>query len=341
MEVTAGWETFNAALATARTELTAAAPDPETAREAEAYLMRQAAGVLSDGFLGDHFRAGGFVRAMPTRGGPNPDYQMWHAPIDASRRYRMEGWLNASERAGVGLYTVGAGGVTLLADYAAFDRASVDGKGRFSLDLAADASGPGALTLTPEHRVLLVRVLHRSPDAPPCRLKLTGGAPFPPLTPAMGTPEAALALASRNLLAGVRQFLEWSRLIDESRNRFTTPPPSIAASVQGDPDTGYYFAGYDLAPGEWLEAQIPAGVEGYWSLHAYTHWCEQLPGAGVHDLSATADSDGRIRVRIGPDVPDIFANRVDTQGRRRGVLIYRTIGESETRVPDAELRRGV
>jgi hypothetical protein len=142
-------------------------------------------------------------------------------------------------------------------------------------------------------------------------------------------------------VAGVRQFLEWSQLIGESRNRFTTPPPSIAASVQGDPDTGYYFAGYDLGPGEWLEAQIPAGVEGYWSLHAYNHWCESLPGAGVHDLSATAEADGRIRVRIGPNVPDRLSNRVDTQGRRRGVLIYRTIGESETRVPDAEVRRSL
>ena len=334
-----GWAAFDAALATARAELAAAAPDAATASEAEAYLMRTAASTLSDGFLGDHFRAGGLTRAIPTRGGPNPDYQMWHAPIDAGRRYRLEGWLNASERAGVGLYTIGAGGVTLLAGYAAFDRSNVDGKGRFSLDLSADAEGPGALTLTPEHRVLLVRLLHRAPEAPACRLKLTGGAPVPALTPAMGTSEAALALASRNVVAGVRQFLEWSRLIGESRNRFTTPPPSIAASVQGDPDTGYYFAAYDLGPGEWLEALIPEGVEGYWSLHAYNHWCESLPGAGVHDLSATAGPDGRIRVRIGPNVPEGLANRVDTQGRRRGVLIYRTLGETETRIPEAEVIR--
>lgn len=337
-EPQAGWAAFSAALATARAELAAAAPDAATAGEVEAYLMRTAASTLSDGFLGDHFRAGGLVRAIPTRGGPNPDYQMWHAPIDATRRYRLEGWLNASERAGVGLYTIGEGGVTLLAGYAAFDRSNVDGKGRFSLELAADASGPGALTLRPEHRVLLVRLLHRAPDAPACRLKLTGGSPFPPLTPAMGSSEAALALASRNVLTGVRQFLEWSRLIGESRNRFSTPPPSIAASVQGDPDTGYYFAAYDLGAGEWLETLIPAEVEGYWSLHAYTYWCESLPGAGVHDLSATAGPDGRIRVRIGPDVPEELANRVDTQGRRRGVLIYRTIGERETRIPEAEVR---
>jgi hypothetical protein len=341
MAETSSWDAFSAALATARGELAAAAPDAETAREAEAYLLRTAASTLSDGFLGDHFRAGGLARAIPTRGGPNPDYQMWHAPIDATRRYRLEGWLNASERAGVGLYTIGAGGVTLLAGYAAFDRSNVDGKGRFSLELAADASGPGGLALAPEHRVLLIRILHRAPEAPACRLKLTGGAPFPPLTPAMGDSEAALALASRNVVAGVRQFLEWSRLIDESRNRFTTPPPSIAESVQGDPDTGYYFAGYDLAPGEWLEALMPAGVPGYWSLHAYNHWCESLPGAGIHDLSAQPDADGRLRVRIGPDVPETLANRVDTLGRRRGVLIYRTLGETETRVPEAAVRRGV
>lgn len=337
--MTAGWDGFNAALAEARAELAAAAPDAATAADAEAYLMRVAASTLADGFLKEHLTEGGLSRALPTRGGPNPDYRMWGGGLDPRRRYRLEGRLNASERVGVGLYALDPAGGTLLTGYAAFDRNSVDADGAFSLALAADAAGPGALAITPDTRVLVIRILHRSEGAP-ASVKLDGGAPAAPFTPAMGGSEAALAIAGRSLLAGVRQFLEWTALISASPNTFTTPPPRIADVVRGDPDTGYYFGYYDLGPDEWLEATIPAGLPGYWSLHAYNHWCESLPGAGVHDLSAQPDADGRIRVRIGPAASEALANRVDTLGRRRGVLIFRTLGETEAQVPEAALRRG-
>lgn len=336
--MTTGWEGYNAALAEARAALAAAAPDAATAAEAEAYLMRVAASTLADGFLKDHLTEGGLGRALPTRGGPNPDYRMWGGGLDPQRRYRLTGTLNASERVGVGLYALDSAGGALLTGYTVFDRSNLDDAGGFSLDMAADAAGPGALAITPDTRVLVIRVLHRN-DGPPARMKLDGGAAAPAFSPAMGGAEAALAMAGRSLLSGVRQFLEWSELISASPNRFTTPPARIADVARGDPDTGYYFGYYELAAGEWLETTIPTDLPGYWSLHAYNHWCEALPGAGVHDLSARRDADGRIRVRIGPDAPQELPNRVDTLGRRRGVLILRTHGETQEQIPEAALRR--
>jgi len=336
--MTAGWDGYNAALAEARAALAAAAPDAETAAEAEAYLMRVAASSLADSFLKDHLTEGGLGRALPTRGGPNPDYRMWGGGLDPRRRYRLEGRLNASERVGVGLYALDPAGGTLLTGYAVFDRGNVDDDGRFTLELAADAVGPGALAIALETRVLVIRVLHRN-DGPAASVKLEGAAPAPAFTPAMGSAEAALAMAGRSLLGGVRQFLEWSELISASPNTFTTPPEKIADVARGDPDTGYYFGYYLLQPGEWLETTIPSGLPGYWSLHAYNHWCEALPGAGVHDLSAKPDADGRIRVRIGSDAPAELANRVDTLGRRRGVLIFRAHREPQEQVPEATVRR--
>jgi hypothetical protein len=336
--MTAAWDGYNAALAEARAALAAAAPDADTAAEAEAYLMRVTASTLADGFLKDHLTEGGLGRALPTRGGPNPDYRMCGGGLDPRRRYRLEGRLNASERVGVGLYALDPAGGTLLTGYAAFDRNSVDANGGFTLEMAPDASGPGALAISPDTRVLVIRVLHRN-DGPAAGVRLEGAAPAPAFTPAMGGSEAALAMAGRSLLGGVRQFLEWSELISASPNTFTTPPAKIADVVRGDPDTGYYFGYYRLQPGEWLEATIPAGLPGYWSLHAYNHWCEALPGAGVHDLSAKPDADGRLRVRIGPDAPAELPNRVDTLGRRRGVLIFRTHGEPRQQAPTAALRR--
>jgi hypothetical protein len=84
---------------------------------------------------------------------------------------------------------------------------------------------------------------------------------------------------------------------------------------------------------------LPQGLQGYWSLHAYNHWCEALPGAGLHDLNAIADADGRIRIRIGANVPADLNNRVDTLGRQRGALIYRHIGGATKEFPQVTLRR--
>src|SRR4030095_13299958 len=87
--------------------------------------------------------------------------------------------------------------------------------------------------------------------------------------------------------------------------------------------TIYLLGSFDLDDDEWLEVLMPEGLGDYWSLHSYNHWCEPLPGAGVHDHNARPDPDGRIRVRVGPDPPRDLLNRIDTRGRRRGVLIAR------------------
>ena len=79
-----GWEAVNAAVAAARAEITAAAPDAVIAAEGEAYVMRILATCLNDAFLGHLFTDSGLARALPTRGGPNPDYRMAYAPLDQS-----------------------------------------------------------------------------------------------------------------------------------------------------------------------------------------------------------------------------------------------------------------
>ena len=336
-EAPSGWDTLSSAVATVRAELLAAAPDSACATEAEAYLLRVMTASLDDAFLSHLRTENGLTRALPTKGGPNPDYLMWHAAVDPTRRYRLEGCLNGSERAGVGLYSFGTAGAAVLADYAAFDRTTTGADGCFSLALGADAKGVGMLPLTPSCRVLLVRILHRAPQGRPCTLMLTGAQTHVALDHAPGSGERALVQAGQAALRSVRQFLEWSRQTSANPNRISPPPSILAEEVRGDPETNYCVGYYELGEGEWLEVLIPAGLAGYWSLHAYNHWCEALPGAGVHDLSAVPDPDGRIRVRIGPTLAPGFTNRVDTLGRRRGVLIFRAIGAGATEIPQARL----
>ena len=81
-----GWDAVGAAVAVARSEVAAAAPDAATAAEGEAYVIRILTTCLSDAFLGHLMTEGGFSRALPTRGGPNPDYRMAFAPLEPARR---------------------------------------------------------------------------------------------------------------------------------------------------------------------------------------------------------------------------------------------------------------
>lgn len=96
-DVLTGWEAVNIAVTTARAEVLAAAPDPAIGAEADAYVTRVLATCLNDAFLGHLLTESGLTRALPTRGGPNPDYRMAHAAIDPARRYCLEERLNDSE----------------------------------------------------------------------------------------------------------------------------------------------------------------------------------------------------------------------------------------------------
>jgi hypothetical protein len=340
-DVGAGWEAVNVAVAAARAELTAAAPDPVIAAEGDAYVMRVLATCLNDAFLGQLFSESGLTRALPTRGGPNPDYQMAHAAIDPARRYHLEGWLNDSERVGIGLYSFGPGGSANISDYASFDRASVDAKGRFAVDIATDATGPGALTIRPGVRVLMTRTLHRDPTGEPARLVFTGGPPIRDLTLAQGSVDAALEQVAQRLLSSIHTFLEWSAVTSAAINTFHAETPPMGQGVQGDPDTHYFLGSFNLREGEWLEVTMPAGIPGYWSLHAYNYWCESLPGAGVGDYKCIAEADGRVRIAVGPAASGDAPNRIDTLGRRRGALICRVIGTMKIAVPTTVVRRSV
>ena len=315
------WDVFNDAVATARDLVAAQAPDADTAAEGEAYVTRVATVGLGGAVLGHLFQQDGLSRALPCYGGPNPDYIMRFAPVEPGRSYRLEGRLNGSERVGVGLYDYGGpNGAPLERGYGAFDASNCAADGSFALDLGAG----GELPIEPGTRVMLVRVLHRDPESDPARLRFTGGVGAGGL--ALGSNDGALAFVARGLLANVREYLKWTEVARSYRNRLDLAPAEMTATVQGDRDTQYFLGGFDLAEGEWLEVTMPAGISGYWSLHAYNYWYEHLQTPGGHDRNVVPDGDGRIRIAVGPASPGDAVNRIETLGRRKGALICRIIG---------------
>ncbi len=332
------WEALNAAVAAARELVAAQAPDAETAAEGEAYVTRAMTAGLGGAMLGHLFQQDGLSRALPCYGGPNPDYIMRFAPVSAGESYRLEGRLNGSERVGVGLYSYGANGAPLEAGYAAFDRGNCAADGSFAIDIGGD----GALPIAPTTRVALVRVLHRDPESDPAHLRFTGGTPASGLALAMGSNDAALRFVAHSLQSNVREYLKWTAVARAYRNRLDSAPPELTETVQGDRDTQYFLGGFDLAEGEWLEVTMPAdiagyGSGGYWSLHAYNVWYEHLQTPGAHDRNAVADADGRIRIAVGPVLPEGPVNRIDTLGRRQGAFVCRIIGTGGC--PEARVRQ--
>ena len=165
--MSAGWDALRQSIDEANALVAAAAPDAETAAQGEAYVTRVMAAGLGGAVLGHLFRQDGLSRALPCYGGPNPDYIMRFAPVDPVGRYRLEGKLNGSERAGVGLYSYGRNGAPLIAGYAAFDAGNCAADGSFAMDLGDGAETTGGLAIQPGTRVMLVRVLHRDPAADP------------------------------------------------------------------------------------------------------------------------------------------------------------------------------
>jgi hypothetical protein len=334
-----GWDAVNDAVAAARADVAAAAPDPASAAEGDAYVMRVLTTCLNDAFLGHLLNENGLTRALPTRGGPNPDYRMAHAGLDPSRRYRLEGRMNSSERVGVGIYSFGPGGSADIFAYAAFDATTTDANGCFAVNIGAGADGPGSLPVKPGAQVMMTRTLHRDSQGEPARLVLQGAQPIRDMTLAQGNADAALGQVARALRTSITTFLEWTAVTSAAPNSFLAEEPTLTQGVQGDPDTIYFLGYYQLEQGEWLEVILPAGIPGYWSLHAYNHWCESLPGAGVGNSSCITEADGRIRIGIGPDNAGEAPNRIDTLGRRRGVLICRVIGADKVAAPSTSVRR--
>jgi hypothetical protein len=324
--MSSGWQALEAAVADARSRIAEVAPDAATAAEGEAYVTRVMAAGLGGAVLGHLLQENGLSRPLPCYGGPNPDYVMRHAPIDATRRYRLKGRMNGSERVGVGLYSFGPNGAPLEMGYAVFSPGDCDADGHFALDIAADAEGPGTLAIRPGARVVLIRILHRDPETEHARLRLTGGPPATGLALMTGSNDGALSFVAQSLGNNIREYLKWTAAARDLRNRLGLAPPELAETVQGDPDTQYYLGGFDLGEGEWLEVTMPEGVSGYWSLHAYNYWYEHLQVPGVHDRNARPDADGRIRIAVGPQLPDALLNPIDTLGRRRGAFVCRIIG---------------
>jgi len=317
-------------------ELRASAPGDQVACEADAYVLRVYAASLNDTVLAHHFMQDGLSRAIPVRGCPNPDYILRHASLNGSGSYRLSVTLNESERVGVGLYRRTDQDSLESADYRVIDADNVDSAGKFVLSIAHSPESPHSMSLSADTTILLIRILHRT-EGSPAQIRLEGDIARQDLTLAGGTPEAALSQAIQATQRSVRQFLSWSTQASSFPNQLRLGVQGLSQTLQGDPDTIYALGYFDLGENQVLKVTMPANLRGYWSLHAYNHWCEYIPGASVHDKSANSDNHSGIVAFIGPTGSGEMGNFLDTRGRAKGILIGRFMGSAPEHAPQCDV----
>jgi len=273
--------------------------------------------------------------------GANPDYRMTSVPIDPTGRYVVDVTLNGAERMGLGCYTPTPQAGLQLDGYVNLGDVEIDPGGGFSVSIEPsdrrnlDNAGGDLLIMSATSRVLIIRELHKIETTTPARIDVERlDRPASPLTAPLGD---MFARAAERVQATLRQYLRWTELFTEAPNAMRQMHQELDDAVNGDPDTRYYSGGFVLEADQVLEITIPDIACDYWMIQANTHWLEPLAGAHVNDATAVRDSDGVIRVRVATG-PTSQPNTLDSGGRARSTLLYRTVDANETVVPMVEVR---
>lgn len=150
---------------------------------------------------------------------------------------------------------------------------------------------------------------------------------------------AAIAGVIARLPDQVAQFLRWSEVIASRPNAMTPLPPELDEVVRGDPETRYVSGYYDLSAGQALQITLPAMPCRYWMIQALNHWLEPIPGAHFNCATAQPAPDGSTRFTVSPIRH--AGHWLDTAGRTRGALFFRTIGAATAVSPAVDLIEGI
>lgn len=329
------WRRLVATLPIAEQAVLDVAPDDATADEGIAYIGRCFAAALDQVLNAEQRIAGGLTFVQHAKGGANPDYRMAQAWLGPEAVYRLSGKLNGAARIAIGLYKPRPGFGLIIDAYVSTDDFPVDEKGRFSITIGGpptDAAQPH-LAPSPGGSILITRELRLLPGDVPAelQLELLQG-------PANQTPLALkdrLAPAIVQMGPIIEEFLRWTKTLTEQPNRIMPLPDALNDKVQGDPDTHYFSGSFDLEEGEALRIEVAPPECRYWMIQALNYWLEPIPGANFNNATARMEN-GRATFSVGPSDPRA-PNWLNTQGRRRGTLFFRTVGAASTALPTVTL----
>jgi len=284
-------------------------------------------------------------------GGPNPDNLYLRAKIDPRETYRV--WADATgmrqaifslHEGDMQLEQYGVYGETSL------DKLATDADGRLQIILSPEKRAGNWIKMHPKARLFGIRVYvsdWEGDASPPFHIERVGGegeAP-PPLEP--DTVAKALDRAATWV---ERTAVYWPRYTQAGWERATPNVVNPPRAAKGGADNILYgncFWEFGEEDALLLECDPPDAQ--YWGFTIHTlPWLESgqfadrqtsLSGHQIH-----RDPDGRIRLVLAHRDPGC-PNWIDTEGRERGLLVYRWVwtqtdpAPSSRVVPLAELRQ--
>ncbi len=276
-------------------------------------------------------------------GGPNPDNLYLRARIEPGETYRVRADIRGVRQAIFSLHE----GDMQLQQYGVYGETSLDAlevgaDGRLEL-LLSPVKHPGNwIEMHPDARIFTIRVYLSDweRDAqPPFLIERVGaeGEPPPPPEP------AALAAALDRAAGWVEQTAAyWPAYTAAGWERAT---PNVAAApgpAKGGADNILYGSCFwELGDDEALLLETDVPDAQYWGFTLHTlPWLESgafgerqtsLSGHQVH-----RDGDGRVRLVLAHRDPG-SPNWIDTEGRRRGLLVYRWVWTRTNPVPTSRV----
>jgi hypothetical protein len=292
----------------------------------------------------------GFVRHQDPWnqwGGPNPDNVYLRANVDPRLSYRV--WSRDARGLRQAIFSLHEGDMH-LGEYGVFGERSLTDlalapDGGLELWLAPEGapSPPGpTLRLDPRARIFTIR-LYQSDwerDAlPTFHIERVGGE---------GEPRPLLEPAA--LAGGLERAARWVEASAAYWNRYTGQgwahaTPNAAApprSAPGGADNILYGSCFwELELDQALVLEVARPDADYWSFVTHTlHWLESgefdRRQTSLNHVQAHVDPDEFVRVVVAHRDPGV-PNWIDTEERRRGLLVYRWVWARDNACPSARV----
>ena len=276
-------------------------------------------------------------------GGPNPDNLYLRANIDPVASYRV--WADVTD-VRQAIVSINEGDMQ-LGEFGVFSERSLDDfevgpDGLLELWISPTEQPKNWLPADPKGRLLTIRIFQSDWErdaAPVFHIERVGaeGEPRRPPEPA----DLARAL-DRAATWVERTAVFWNGYTSRFRDRATPNVATPAGSTPGGADNILYGSCFwELGDGEALLLECERPDAGYWGLTIHTlGWLESGDFAdrqtSLSDQQMHMDPDGRFRAVVAHEDPGV-PNWIDSEGRRRGMLVYRWVWARSNPAPTARV----
>lgn len=273
-------------------------------------------------------------------GGPNPDNVYLRAAIDPTATYRVWADVTGVRQAIFSLHE----GDMQLGELGVYGECSLDQlaapQGALELFIAPRRLPGNCIVTDPKARIFTIRVYQSDWErdaVPPFHIERCGGE---------GVPRPALDAAA--VERALERAAEWVEKSTRFWNAYTrrawqhSEPNSVsaAAPAAGGADNIFYgHCMWELGPEQALLITSEVPDADYWAFTVHTlGWLESGDFAdrqtSLNHRQAHVDGDGVVRLALAHDDPGV-ANWIDTEGRERGMLVYRWVWARSRPVPSA------